>query len=119
MSDLQSMLTVHLSFAGFGFVVLAAFAVSGWLRGKAERRQARERQWDNFPALLPRRPAAYPPEVQARQPAPFPPLPRQPTAPAPVSSAELRRWARNSGLRIADRGPIPRHVREAWAQVHR
>jgi hypothetical protein len=48
------------------------------------------------------------------------PIPPKPTPPAAsVSNAELRRWARNSGLRVADRGPIPGHIREAWAKANR
>jgi hypothetical protein len=38
---------------------------------------------------------------------------------ASVSNAELRRWAKDAGLRVADRGPIPGHVREAWAKANR
>jgi hypothetical protein len=49
-----------------------------------------------------------------------PPIPPKPTASAAsVSNAELRRWAKDCGLRVADRGPIPGHVREAWAKANR
>jgi hypothetical protein len=48
-----------------------------------------------------------------------PRIPPEPIPPAAsVSNAELRRWARNSGLNVADRGPIPKHVREAWAKAN-
>ena len=43
-----------------------------------------------------------------------PPPPPQPTA---VTSAEVRRWARTSGLQVSDRGPIPARVREAWLRA--
>jgi hypothetical protein len=48
-----------------------------------------------------------------------PPIPPKPTAPSvSISNAALRQWARESGLSVADRGPIPSHVREAWAQAN-
>jgi hypothetical protein len=49
---LGSLLAVYAPFAILGLAVLAAFAVSASLRGKAERRQLRERQRDERAKLL-------------------------------------------------------------------
>ena len=125
-------------FAGLAVLVLALFAVSAWTSRRTEQLQQRELRTDAAdPQALPPPPYAAPPpppppaaapaepaeEPQAPPPPPpaaLPPEAAEPPQPPPaVTNAELRRWARNAGLKVADRGPIPAHVREAWSKAHR
>lgn len=85
-------------FAVLAVVVLASCAVGTAIRRRAERRQ----------------PHGVGTDVVEPPPPPPPPPPPAPSA----STAELRRWAKSAGLRIADRGPIPAQVREAWSRAH-
>ena len=137
MQGMAALLAAYVLVAVFGLAVLAAFAVSGSLGRKADRLTERGQEIASYQLLRPP-PGTYPPEVSTGQPAvpppnhrplaPPPPFTPQPPPPPPVaprpvpkatvSSAELRLWARDSGLRVADRGPIPAHVREAWAKAN-
>jgi hypothetical protein len=110
---------------GFAALVLVGFAISHWLRARAERRERRPVR--AVPAAPPAAPAPAAPAPVAPVPVappPVAPLPVLPVAPPPVarervvSNAELRRWARTAGLSVADRGPIPARIRQAWAAAH-
>ena len=35
-----------------------------------------------------------------------------------VTPAEMRQWAKDNGLDVADRGPIPQHVKDAYRDAH-
>jgi hypothetical protein len=126
--------------------VLVVVALEHWMRQRASRRGrgARAAQHQPKPAPEPvvklqsARPAV-PPRVQpplkpviqdvSLRPAPMvgielqspeshtPPVPPAPLGPM-VSNADIRRWARAEGLHIADRGPIPARIRQAWADAH-
>jgi hypothetical protein len=135
---MAGLLTAYVLLAVFGLAVLSTLVLSGSLKRRADRRQPREVQRDIGYGPVQAPPGAYPPQVPDRQPVLLPPTPRQPAPPPPVvpqavppppvapqtapkttvSNAELRRWARDSGLRVADRGPIPAHVRRAWAKAN-
>jgi type IV secretory pathway VirB10-like protein len=124
----MQVLAMMAPFAGLAVLVLAVFAVSAWTGRRTERLQ----QHGIRTAALYRPPpspwGAVPPEpAEPPQPAPPPPPaapppepvePPQPPLPPAVTNAELRRWARGAGLRVADRGPVPTHVREAWSKEH-
>lgn len=140
MQGMAALLTAYVLVAVVGLAVLAAFAVSGSTGRKADRGRLTEQLEDiSSPQPLRPPPGIYPPEVPVGHPAvlppndrpsappppvtPQPPLPPPPVAPAPgpqatASNAELRRWATDSGLRVANRGPIPAHVREAWVKAN-
>jgi hypothetical protein len=88
----MQVLAMMAPFAGLAVLVLAFFAVSAWTVRRTERLQLRGRT------------------AALHWPPPLPPA---------VTNAELRRWARSAGLQVADRGPMPAHVREAWSKAHR
>jgi hypothetical protein len=132
-------LAVWAPFVVIAMLVIAVAAANDWI----ERRSEREHQYGaNRKAAQQstQAPRSQPAEVLSEtrpgqpsavaQPLPHPPshrrepvqpLPPASTEPPPetpaVSTAELRRWARQTGLRVADRGPIPAHVREAWLRA--
>ena len=54
-----------------------------------------------------------PPAPEPREPV-LPPSPHEPR----VSNADIRRWARATGLHVADRGVIPARIRQAWSDAH-
>jgi hypothetical protein len=118
MTGWLSLMVVWAAITALGVAVIAGFAVSARMRRKAEdERLAQPEQVVPVDSLR-RPPPDQPAEVVPQQSPPSPTSTEQPTPPASVSNAELRRWARSSGLQVADRGPIPRHVREAWATAH-
>ena len=91
----QTFLAAWAPFALLAIGVLAAVVADAWRESRTADR------WDQY-------------EAHAEPPQPPPPPPPLPTA---VSSAEMRRWARASGLQVSDRGPIPARVREAWLRA--
>jgi hypothetical protein len=96
-------------FAVIAVLVIAVVATNAWMGRRADREHRREARGQAA------HPSTQPPRPQAAEvPPPGPPLP--PAAPEPVivSTADVRRWARSTGLRVADRGPVPAQVREAW-----
>ncbi|WP_116451438.1 Lsr2 family protein [Blastococcus litoris] len=114
-----------------GLAVIVGVTISGWARRRSDGRLTDERLRAGPADAVPT-PRDQPAGGQSRRTAPPLPPPPEPPPPfeppptpagqatpvRPVGNAELRQWARTSGLHIADRGPIPRHVREAWAQAH-
>jgi hypothetical protein len=125
----MQVLAMMAPFAGLAVVVLAGFAVSAWTGRRTERVQQRGIRTAALYLPPPPPSAALPPEpAEPRQPAPPTPSAARPPEPAEapqtplppaVTNAELRRWARSAGLRVADRGPVPAHVREAWSKADR
>ena len=126
--------------------VLVIVAINHWIDERAVRRERAAYTAARQPSLRhvvrlqpapapnrstrvqpPSRPAAPdqplpPPEpvVNVETPAPEP---REPVLPPPpheprVSNADIRRWARATGLQVADRGAIPARIRQAWSDAH-
>lgn len=128
--------------------VLVAVTFAHWSDQRPARRDHRPSRDEDHrsrrapdPVVEIRSPRPAPPMTRARPPEPaargLPVLPPAPVAdveppppgsrravvpPSPaqsnLSTADLRRWARAEGLRIADRGPIPARIRQAWSDAH-
>jgi hypothetical protein len=130
------LLAVWAPFVVIAMLVIAFAAVHAWLERRSERllryESSREVAQPSTQAPAPPRGRHAAVEQPPPQPVSIPPQPAQPSPPPPMepafrtapeppamSTAELRRWARNTGLRVADRGPVPTHVREAWLKAHR
>jgi hypothetical protein len=118
MDGMRGLLVAYLLIVLVAVLLLLTVAFTACRRSRADRRADRDAQ-----AVPPPRP----PHAAASQPPPPPPVnlsgqPSPSTSPPPlvasVGNAELRRWAKASGLRVADRGPIPAHVRAAWSNAH-
>jgi hypothetical protein len=136
----MKILAIWAPFVVIALLVIAVAAANAWM----ERRSERERWYEatgetgkhsaqalrdrlaevpaaprhDQPLALaqpPPQPASYSP--QPAQPAPTEVPSTPPPEPPAVSTAELRLWARQTGLRVADRGPVPAHVREAWLRA--
>ncbi len=119
----ETFLAAWAPFALLAILVMAAVIIQAWRDGRTDGRntdEAHTREPLPPPSPQPASAVQPPDPPLARQATPPQPTPTQETPPqeTPVSSAELRRWARSSGLQVSDRGPIPARVREAWLWAH-
>ncbi len=122
----ETFLAAWAPFALLAILVMATVTIQAWRDRRTDRRNPDEAHtWEPLPPPAPQPASAVqPPDPPLRQAPPqaTPPqaTPPQETPPqkTPVSSAELRRWDRSSGLQVSDRGPISARVREAWSRAH-